>query len=604
MKHHLILWVVVVVVLLWPLGPSAFEVEYLTHNRVTLEWDDLGPLMSTTYTVLRDDVEIDTVPWSRYTDMEPTAGTTHTYQITSTPGDTAVLSVDVPAWTGTTVALTTADDFNTIVNAAAEDTRFTFATGEYRGALFYPKKGQTFTGVAGTVFNGSEVVVPVLDGAIWKVTGRTESPSTDFDSVGCVSGRANCWHPHEVFYDEVGLQRAPVLAGLPADHYFFDYDTDTVWINKDPAGVTVELSQQRWAFGHDGTQWDRTAAVSDVTISTLEVKQYAVHGWSAAIYNRSDGAESGWFIDDVTVTNSRVNSIRIYNGDTLIRDSLADSSEGGLMIGGASYIRAIDNEITGIENRSGYQYMAALYVAGLDDTSNYQTYSQVSGNHIHDGQTSPVGIAMHALWHDSNTSLGWVEDNTLEDLDAIAIQIEIADRIVVRNNTVNDVCKLRCNHSPNTIQDAAIWLRNTSNSHVYGNTVTQPGPGVDGYMLWRKIRSDESGVPFYSSSGNTFENNTFISPTDGSSPLAGIETDCGSRACEDWEAVNNTFINNTYRSADAMRFVWREGTGDASYPYTLATSQDEQQQELGSRFACITEPCGVSGGTVSGGGLQ
>src|SRR5690606_15616140 len=82
----------------------------------------------------------------------------------------------------------------------------------------------------------------------------------------CVDDRSTCQLPEDLWFGSERLRRVASLGEVDEDSWYLDYETDTLYVGRDPSGVDVELAVVPSAFNKTG---------DDVTIDGLILERYA-----------------------------------------------------------------------------------------------------------------------------------------------------------------------------------------------------------------------------------------------------------------------------------------------------------------------------------------
>jgi parallel beta-helix repeat protein len=221
------------------------------------------------------------------------------------------------------VPVAVGENLQAVVDANPAGTTYIIAAGVHRNQQVIPKDGDTFTGERGAVLSGASVLDAWEQrGGRWTVGGQTAEGPT---SGEVEDGRERDLHPEDLSVDGKLLRHVDDPEVEPGE-WHFDYDADRIWLGDDPAGKTVELAVTPWAFAGSG--------VSDVTISNLEIRQYASQAQGGAIGSgKAQGYEHNtrdWTVEHVFVHHNHGGGIRIGPGMTIRNSEIAYNGQIGI----------------------------------------------------------------------------------------------------------------------------------------------------------------------------------------------------------------------------------------------------------------------------------
>src|SRR5690606_32375824 len=135
------------------------------------------------------------------------------------------------------------------VDAAEEGAVFLLRSGIHRLQQVDPKTGQQFFGEEGTVLNGARLLDEFTrEDGLW-VHGGVEAEGEQRGT--CASDRPTCVFPEDLFFDDQRLQRVDSVDRVDEDSWYLDYETDTLYLARDPTAAEVEVSVLPYAFGGD-----------------------------------------------------------------------------------------------------------------------------------------------------------------------------------------------------------------------------------------------------------------------------------------------------------------------------------------------------------------
>lgn len=322
------------------------------------------------------------------------------------------------------------------VDSAPEGATFWLEEGIHRLAVISPKNGQIFLGAPGAVLRGSIVLDDfTLDGEHWVHTG--------IDAEGeqrgqCSSDSSTCQLPEDLYFGAERLTRVASLRQVDADSWYLDYDTDTLYMGRDPAGEEVELAVVPSAFL-------RTA--EEVTIEGLILERYASPAQVGVIV-----AGRAW-----TITN---NEIRHNHGsglspgsDGLVADNYFHHNGQFAIDGGGEDTIYERNEIA-YNHLGDYSYEWGAGAVKFVHTTNLV----LRDNFVHNNHGP-------GLWIDGYNENTLFEGNRIMDNVDAGIKIEISGSAIVRDNEVSGN-GYGNSHPP---RGAGIMIRESGPVEVTGN---------------------------------------------------------------------------------------------------------------------------------------
>jgi parallel beta-helix repeat protein len=359
----------------------------------------------------------------------------------------------------TATVLCPGDSLAAIVNAAPEGTAFQLRSGVYRLQQFSPKTGQSFTGEAGTVLSGAQLLTEwSQEGAYWVHAGPKQEGEVRLAS-SCQPQYPACAYPEDLFIDDTLLQRVTSLDQVTADRWYFDSTAGKVYMAEVPTGRRVELSVLPWAIFSDA---------SNVTIQNLTIEKYAAPAQRGAVGYTGPGP--GWTVSNNEVRWNHGIGIKIASGMNVLGNFV--HHQGQLGIGGTGSAVTVENNEIAYNNTAGFgpgttaEAGATKFVAtdGL----------VVRGNYSHDNHGP-------GLWTDINNTGCLIEGNTVEDNDWRGIFHEISYACVIRNNTVRrNGLRFPATGPVPLLEGAGILVSNSADVEVYGNIVEDNENGIGG----------------------------------------------------------------------------------------------------------------------------
>lgn len=219
------------------------------------------------------------------------------------------------------IAVSTAANLQTLIDANPTGTVFALATGIHRRGVITPKDGNVFVGTAGTILSGAVALTTwTASGSDWFATGQTQAGEV-LNAAECLAAFPLCANPEDVFYDGVPLAPVASQAALAPGKFFFDYAADRIYIRDVPAGHTVETSVLPSLF---------IGAAKNVTLQSLVVEKYASPTQKGAL--QLSITASGWTIADCEFRHNHAYAIRLPDagGWTLRNNNIHDNGHMGV----------------------------------------------------------------------------------------------------------------------------------------------------------------------------------------------------------------------------------------------------------------------------------
>jgi parallel beta-helix repeat protein len=293
------------------------------------------------------------------------------------------------------------------VDAAAEGDTIVIEPGMHRLQTVEPKAGQTIAGAPGALMSGAMLLSEFseVDG-LWARDGIT----AEGEIRGlCVDEQTACDLPEDLYIDGERIRRQRTLEAVDAESWYLDYETDTLYLGRNPGESVVELSVTPYAFG---------GGAENVTIQGLVIETYASPAQRGAI-----NAGRGWTILG--------NEIRFNHGaglfpgsDSLVTDNYFHHNGQMAIDGGGEHSVYESNEIA--FNHLGdfsFEWGAGgvkfVHTTGLVLRDNFVHHNHGPG-----------------LWIDGyNVDTLFEGNRVIENFDA-GIKIEISGSATVRDNLV------------------------------------------------------------------------------------------------------------------------------------------------------------------------
>lgn len=293
------------------------------------------------------------------------------------------------------------------VDAAPEGAMIPIAPGLHRMQMVNPKAGQIIVGAPGAVMNGAMVLSDfVEEGGYWVHRGIEAEGEL---RGGCVEEAPACELPEDLYIDGKRLKRQVSLDAVDADSWYLDYESDVLYLGRDPGGSEVELAVLPYAFGGDA---------GGVTIEGLIIEKYAAPAQRGAI-----NAGPGWTLVG--------NEIRFNHGaglfpgsDGMVSDNYFHHN-GQIAIDGGGVNSVYERNEISYNNLGDFSFEWGAGGVKFVHTSNLT----LRDNYVHHN----LGPG---LWIDGYNEETLFEGNRIfENADA-GIKIEISGSATVRDNEV------------------------------------------------------------------------------------------------------------------------------------------------------------------------
>ena len=445
------------------------------------------------------------------------------------------------------VTIETTDEPNTIVQGAPAGSTFWFEPGVHRmTTAITPREGDSFHGGAGAVLSGAKVLSSwAVDGDTWKATGQTQQGSVTAHS--CAVGYPLCNRPEELFIDDVRMLHVASIGAVTTGTWHFDYDNDTIYIGDDPSGKTVETSFVNHAI------WGNA---DNVTVKNLTVEKFANAAQTGAIWSERSGGDGGnWLVEGCTVRLNHGVGIRVGYGAVVKGNTVTRNGQMGVASVGGTGTLFEDNEIS-YNNEAGYDYGwegGGSKFVGTDGLI-------LRGNFVHHNYGP-------GLWCDIDNINTLYEDNIVEDNAHNGIFHEISYDAIIRNNVVNRNGLDVGTSSYGWVYGAGIFVSNSPNVEVYGNTVEgnlngitavnqNRGTGAYGAYELKNLYVHDNTVHMQWNP----DHYNYDSPPLGYRSKSGVARDTDYDPFE--PEANNVFENNDYivdADTSASWFAWANG---------------------------------------------
>lgn len=326
-----------------------------------------------------------------------------------------------------------------------------------------------------------------------------------------------------VFIDGEFLQSAGSVDELDENTYYIDYENQHVYLGRDPAGHTVEITAHDTALlrtsaeAHGKTTDKKGPKIRGITFTQYAWTAFSIEGERHFTHTDEPVDEPigpadpstfgkqavGTLLENVTISFcGRVAGY--FRGDGLvIRNSLvSDTSTEGIYVIGSSDVLLERNIIqrNNIENITGY-FVSAVKIIN-------QTHNVVIRDNLVLDHPDSVGV-----WYDIGNRNGVIVNNYIEGTSA-GFFFEISQGATVAGNVfVDNVTGMRILNAAdahmynNTLIDSPVWIhrseRSAEGDHFGWHPAT--GPGVD------------------EREGHIFKNNLVVASQADTGPLMHVE---------------------------------------------------------------------------------
>lgn len=422
------------------------------------------------------------------------------------------------------ITVTPEDDLAGLAAAAPEGTTFLLAPGVHRRASVRPRAGQAFIGRPGAVMSGAIVLNRFRSAeGLWVAEGLDMEGRVHGE---CATGFERCRHPEALYIDDVLLHHVSQLSDVGPGAWFFDYDSDAVYLGENPSNHVVELAVVPYAF---------IGNAADVTINRLTIEKYAPPAQEAAIDSRANTSDLvggiGWVITDNVVRWSHGIGISATTGAVVQGNLIYQNGQMGISARGAGVLIA-ENEI--------YENNTAGFNRSWEAGGSKFVFTQglvVRDNFVHDN-------AGAGLWTDIDNIDTRYENNRVHDNQRMGIFHEISyDAVIVGNDVRGNGFEF-----DGWLWGAGIVVAASPNVEVVGNTLAG---NADGIVAIQQQRSDAPA-----SYGPLLVENLSVHDNDltANGGSIGIGQDVGDNAV--YTSRNNRFYDNLYGDTSGAPFYW------------------------------------------------
>ena len=433
-------------------------------------------------------------------------------------------------------------------------TIFQLKAGVHRLQSITPKSGMSFIGEAGAVLSGARLLTSFTrQGSYWVAGNQTQQGKrvAEVRNTGrknCKPEAPRCFHPEELWINNVRLRHVASLGAVVPGAWYFDYEANKIYFAQDPAGRTVETSVTPQAF---------RGAAGNVTIRGLAIEKYANPFTDGAIA----AGGPAWLIENNQVRYNH--GIGIDTGErTTVRGNTVTRNL-QLGIGGTGNGALIENNEVSFSNNP--QMLEYGWAAG--GTKFHGTQNLVArGNFIHHNKGP-------GLWTDIDNIFVLFENNRVEDNSRAGIYHEVSYDAIIRNNTS---ARNGAEFLPGELglRGGGIAVRGSQNVEIYGNTLTNNRSGID---ISQTV--DRTGQYGPAEVKNLYvHDNTVRIPKN----MSGFQvtTTTGSSF---YTSKNNRFRHNTYYlGSQSKPFWWWKASASKQDSLTIAEWKGAGQDVTGT----------------------
>jgi parallel beta-helix repeat protein len=349
-------------------------------------------------------------------------------------------------------------------------------------------------------------------------SGQTQDNAdrTSGDGI-CLADHPRCFHPEDLFFDDVPLRHVGSLGEVGAGKWYFDYAADKIYFADDPTGHRVETSVSRYAF--QGT-------ATGVTIRSLVIEKYANPLQQGAV----SPAGANWLVEDNTIRLTHGEGMRIFDGARLLRNKALRNGQQG--VGGVANGALIEGNEIAFNNFAGVNSNWAAGGVKINGRSGILTQDvTLRDNNVHDN----VGMG---LWCDFNCIRIAYDHNTVWNNTGWGIQQEIGYAATITNNTL-------------TNNGGGVFVSTSQDVEVANNTITGKyailglqetrGTGVFGTLILANMNVHDNVVTLPSGAGDG--QHVGVIQTNGDASV--------------FSTRNNRFTANRYTLSGVQRpFAW------------------------------------------------
>lgn len=415
------------------------------------------------------------------------------------------------------VRVTPDDDVHGILAAHPAGTTYSFASGLYRELEIVPKRGDVLIGEERAILSGARLLAGFAptDG-YWSIGGLDQEGERRGE---CSGSGVTCSYPEDLYVDDQLVQQVERMKDLRAGTWFFDYDTDTVYLADDPAGHRVELATVPYAF---------SGTAASVVIRGFVVEKYANPAQRGAI--GGEGTAKKWTIVGNEIRFNHGAGVKAGAQARVLANFIHDNGQLGLA-GSGEGILVEGNELAH-NNVGGF----SPYWGGGGAKFVLTTNLEVIGNYSHHN----IGPG---LWTDIDNMNTRYESNLVVSNYHAGIKHEISYDAVIVNNIVEG----NGYGNPNNVAGAGIFISSSPNVEVVGNRVSGNFHGIAGLA---RDRGDGAYGPHQLKSLDVHDNE--VEMTDGYTGIMSLDR-TQDAAYSDW---GNRFEGNHYTVVGGGKHFW------------------------------------------------
>jgi hypothetical protein len=493
------------------------DVTFATAPRLVRVLDSSGPVRS------GDQVQLDVTPAmdgrGSYTFAIVTSGSRPITLLSRESEHPPTLAVGTGTWCRG-VVIERGDSIQRAIDRFGEGATFCIRAGLHRiTRRLTPRDHQRFIGEDGAILNGSKRLTSFRrEGGYWVADNQTQELGGGNGECQ-PSSYTGCRLPERVFLDGKSLWQVTSLDALSGGEFYFDHDTDKIYLSANPKGHAIETTVVTALF----EDW----AARDVVVRNLIIEKFGTLAQGSTLGGQS---ATGWTIVGNEVRNN--SGVGICGGANALvwANDVHDQGQMGMcgQHAGGTYV----NNTISHNNVDGF----FVYWEAGGSKFVATTGLTVLGNFIHDNRGT-------ALWTDGDNYRTRYLNNRVQDNQGLGILHEISYDATIKYNFITKNGSL----TQAELDGAGIMVASSSNVTVSRNTVID---NADGIVF--KQHSTESGNrgPFVVRDALVKENVILI--CEGES--GGLET-VGDGAI--FTGRNNLFDHNTYLLDPHRTEFWR-----------------------------------------------
>ena len=323
------------------------------------------------------------------------------------------------------------------------------------------QNGDTFVGENGAVINGAILLSDWKSDqpGVWKTDvakGISKEKNKDDKSGKIRQSSDGNVNSEYIYFDDEMLSWAPNVSRVTASSFHINYQTDTVYIGRKPAGSKIELGQTPDLF---------TGTASDVTIQNLVFEKFATPaGKDTAIINPANENAKRWTIES---NEFRLNHGRCVkggpsgseNGNGAVINNNYFHHNGFQAIGGSNDNGVISNNEVAYSNQLEFVFAWAGAALKAGTTSN----GIWENNYVHDNEGNGIWIDVHSGLNGRNI----IRNNRVVNNRVNGIHYENSENARIQGNW----CEGNGSLEFSTPKGAGILISSSTNVEIVGNTV-------------------------------------------------------------------------------------------------------------------------------------